>query len=193
MKIPKIHTRNIPRILFRLGYLAAIATGMVLTPAIAHADCSDPRTLKFGLPQKLQMMEAPKETANEAAVRNSIVGLWHVIYTSQGQLFLETFDTWHADGTEFETANAAPALGSVCVGVWKQVGRHTVKLFHIGWNFNSDGSSAGYFTLTETNTLSEDGRTYHGTFDFKLYDVSGNLMNNSEVIGSMTAARITVN
>lgn len=193
MQISQLHQVHISRVLFRVGCLAVIATGMMLAPSKASADCSDPRNLKFGPPQKLQATAAPKAINDQTGGNHSIVGLWHVIYTSQDQLFLETFDTWHGDGTEFETANAAPALGSVCVGVWKQIGPQTVKLFHIGWNFNPDGSSAGYFTLTETNTLSGDGGSYHGTFDFKVYDVNGKLVDGSEASGVMVARRISVN
>lgn len=192
-----MHTSNICRndlsqVLVRVAYLALIVAGIVATPSKAHADCSDPRTVKFAPAQKMQMAGTAEFSRDERSRGNSIVGLWHVIYTAQGQLFLETFDTWHADGTEFETANAAPALGSVCVGVWKQIGARTVRLFHIGWNFNPDGSSAGYFTLNETNRISKDGGSYSGAFEFKLYDVNGNLVDGSEVSGTMAATRITV-
>lgn len=192
MEISKIYQNNLPRAVVRIGYLAVIVAGMILTPGKARADCSDFRNLKLGPAQKMQMNGVPRVRGNQSITGNSIVGLWHVIYTAQSQLFLETFDTWHADGTEFETANAAPALGSVCVGVWKQIGPRRVKLFHIGWNFNPDGSSAGYFTLTETNTVSIDGGSYNGAFDFKLYDVNGNLVDGSEVSGTMAATRIEV-
>jgi len=57
--------------------------------------------------------------------------------------------------------------------------------------FNADGSSAGTFTLDEVNTVAQDGKTYKGTFDFKVYNVSGNL--EAEVKGTMLATRITVN
>jgi len=122
----------------------------------------------------------------------TIVGLWHVNYTAaDGSHFLESFDTWHADGTEFENANLPPAVGNICYGVWKPIAPRTVQLHHVGWMFNADGSSAGTFTLDEVNTVTLDGKTYKGTFDFKVYNVSGNLL--AEVKGTMLATRITVN
>lgn len=163
----------------------------VTTPAAAACDSwtgqktlGVVRNLQFFAPQNHQV----PQTTND---NNSIVGLWHVNYTdSNGVPFLETFDMWHSDGTEFETANSAPATGNYCLGVWKQIGPRTVQLNHIGWAFNPDGSSAGYFTITETNTLNPGGDTYTGTFDFKVYDINGNLV--FETTGTQLAKRITV-
>jgi hypothetical protein len=36
--------------------------------------------------------------------RTSIVGLWHAVYTSGGETAFESFETWHADRTEFEAS-----------------------------------------------------------------------------------------
>jgi hypothetical protein len=137
-------------------------------------------------------------TANLAAVDgmpnsespDSIVGLWHTMYTAENSLFAETFKEWHSDGTEFENVNHNPAIGSVCVGVWKQVGVRTVRLHHLGFLFNADGTSAGTFVVEETNTLAAHGRSYVGTFTFSTYDVNGNL--TGEVKGTVAATRITV-
>ena len=73
----------------------------------------------------------------------SIVGLWHLNYTAEAESgapifppapfpFLESFKTWHGDGTEFENAFMAPAGGNICFGVWKELGDGSVKLHHIG-------------------------------------------------------------
>lgn len=123
---------------------------------------------------------------------NSIVGLWHVIYTANDSLFAETLKQWHSDGTEFENVNHNPAIGSVCLGVWKQVAVRTVRLHHVGWLFNADGSSAGTFTQDETDTVSANGMSYTGTFTFKTYDVNGNF-SGFEASGTIAATRITVN
>ena len=165
---------------------------MIFATSNVNAACADPRGFKFGAAQKMQFLQHPN-AIGQGNNNTSIVGLWHVTYTSQGQLFFESLDQWHSDGTEFENANGAPAIGNVCFGVWKQLGPRTVQLSHIGWNFNPDGSSAGYFTLTETNTVSADGNTYQGTFDYKAYDVDGNFIEGYEVAGAQTAVRITVN
>src|SRR5450432_4082533 len=83
----------------------------------------------------------------------TIVGLWHLIYTAaystSGPLpvpvippgppssfqFLESFKTWHADGTEVENAFMPPAGGNICFGVWESSGPGSVKLHHIGLMF----------------------------------------------------------
>jgi hypothetical protein len=110
-------------------------------------------------------------------------GLWHVIYTAAyddnfppGGLYpstpfpsLESFKTGHADGTEFENAFLAPAGGNICYGVWKELGKGTVKLHHIGLMFASDGSLSAIFTDDDTNTVAPNGRTHSGFFGFKLY------------------------
>jgi hypothetical protein len=142
----------------------------------------------------------------------TIVGLWHVIYTAtfstSGPLpvpvippgppssfqFVETFKTWHADGTEFENAFLAP--GSICYGVWKDSGDGLVKLHHIGLMFASDGSISNLFTVDETNTVASNGKTYKGNFDMKLwppfFDLVGVGTPVQEIKGTTAATRITV-
>ena len=109
---------------------------------------------------------------------------------SDGSPFLESFKTWHADGTEFENAFLPPIGGNVCFGVWKEVSHLTVKLHHVGLMFNPDGSIKATFTVDELDTVAADNKTYSGTFDFKVFDPSGNLL--QEVKGTTAAMRITV-
>jgi hypothetical protein len=54
-------------------------------------------------------------SATAQAARPSIVGMWsvHYVSTTSGPEIL-TFDQWHSDGLEFETANLAP--GVMCQG-----------------------------------------------------------------------------
>jgi hypothetical protein len=140
----------------------------------------------------------------------TIVGLWHVLYTATYDdnfppggpypptpfPFLESFKTWHGDGTEFENAFVPPSGGNICFGVWKDMGKGTVKLHHIGLMFNPDGSLSAIFTDDETNTVVSDGKTYKGMFDFKLwppsYDAVGVGEPIAEVKGTIVATRITV-
>ena len=166
---------------------------VLLTAASSYADCGPMGGMKFPV-VKLPLVA----TANLAAVGgmpnsespDSIVGLWHTMYTAENAPFAETFKEWHSDGTEFENVNHNPAIGSVCVGVWKQVGVRTVRLHHLGFLFNADGTSAGTFVVEETDTLAAHGRSYVGTFTFSTYDVNGNL--TGEVKGTVAATRITV-
>ena len=145
----------------------------VKLPPMAHADFDFPPP--FGSP--------------------TIVGLWHVIYTAPDQtIFNDTFDTWHADGTEFESAYLAPAAGDVCVGVWRQTGG-TIKLHHVGWLFNPSTPTAtatNTFTLDEQVNLAPDGKSYSGTFTFKVWNLDGT-PTPVEVTGTIAATRITVN
>lgn len=130
---------------------------------------------------------AQPNTANESGER-SIVGLWHVTYTSGGQLFYEAFDTWHSDGTEFENANLTPIEGNVCEGAWRATKTGTVLLNHVGWSFDANGVPNGSFTLTQVNIVARGGNSYQGTFDYKLYDLNGVLQ--FEATGTQEATRV---
>jgi hypothetical protein len=142
------------------------------------------------------------EESNKPA---SIVGLWHLIYTATSASgpfpptpfqFLESFKTWHADGTEFENAFLPPTGGNICFGVWKDLGHGRVKLHHIGLMFASDGSISNAFTVDEIDRVASDGKTYSSTFDFKLwppsFDAIGIGSPLAEVMGTAAGTRITV-
>ena len=140
----------------------------------------------------------------------TIVGLWHVLYTATYDNnfppggpyppapfpFLESFKTWHTDGTEFENAFLPPTGGNICFGVWKDLDDSRVKLHHIGLMFNPDGSLSAIFTVDETDAVASDGKTYKGMFDFKLwppsYDAVGAGTPIAEVKGITAATRIAV-
>jgi len=135
----------------------------------------DPRATA-GLGRKLPVlpMMGHAMAANPNNDDSSIVGLWYVRYSlPDGSPFNSSLDQWHSDGTEFENATVPPAAGNICFGVWRKTGPHTVKLHHIGWQFAPDGSLAGYFTLDEINTVSQDGATYTGSFIFQSYQLNG--------------------
>ncbi len=143
-------------------------------PAVAHADIAF--ASPFGNP--------------------AIVGLWHVIYTNSADqsTFNDTFDMWHSDGTEFESAFLAPATGDVCVGVWKQTSFRSVTLHHVGWLFNPStplATATNTFTLDEEVTIAENKKSYSGRFTFKVWNLDGS-PTPVEVTGTMAATRITV-
>ncbi|MGB7281251.1 MAG: hypothetical protein WBE13_03230 [Candidatus Acidiferrum sp.] len=202
---------------FRSGRFSAVALlvglGLLLTPTGARAGCGfpskagpTPRIPFLTLSPQNQDGDEPREPA-------TIVGLWHVDYTatfstpgpplpvpspapSGGFQFIQSYKTWHADGTEFENAFLPPTGGNVCYGVWKDLGHGMVKLHHIGLMFTPDGTAlANIFTVDETDTVSADGRTYTGHFDFKIYDptdVFGTGTVVQELKGTTAATRITV-
>jgi len=166
--------------------LVVLAFGALLSARGAQAGC-DPRDFgHFNVTLPAFMY------ANGMSPR-SIVGLWHAVYTAtDGTDFAyQSFDVWHADGTEFESADIPPVVGALCVGVWKQVGA-TVTLNHFGWTWDPTGVPTGSFNLLETITVSIDGNSYEGSFDFRPYDMSGNFEAGGEHKGSIAATRITV-
>jgi hypothetical protein len=167
---------------------------VMLTAASSYADCGPLAGMKFPVVKLPSLATADVAAAGgmpNSESRDSIVGLWHTTYTAGGSPFAETFKQFHSDGTEFENVNHNPAIGSVCVGVWKQVGLRTVRLRHLGFLFNADGTSAGTFDIEETDTLAAHGMSYVGTFTFRTFDVNGNFT-GPEVRGTIAATRITV-
>ena len=124
----------------------------------------------------------------QASGQTSIVGLWNVHYFQGSTQLFETYDQWHSDGLEFEVNSIAP--GAVCQGTFKTMRNGTVHLYHIIYTYDANGVFNGRILETQTNTVSADGKTYGGTFDQKVYDLSGNFL--TEVTGRVTATRVTV-
>jgi hypothetical protein len=197
---------------FRSGRFSALVAlvglGLLFTASGAKAaGCGLP--YKAGATPSIPFLSPPgSESLNhqedeESNKHASIVGLWHVIYTATSASgpfpptpfqFLESYKTWHGDGTEFENAFVPPTGGNICFGVWKQVGHRTVKLHHLGLMFG-DGKVSNVFTVDEIDTVESDGKTYSGTFDFKLFDatdVYGTGTPLAEVKGTTAGTRITV-
>jgi hypothetical protein len=190
----------------RFSVLAAlVGLGLLFAASGANAGCAVP--YKAAAAPAIPFASPHWEDEGKA----SIVGLWHVIYTGTTDdnfppggpfpptpfQFLESFKTWHADGTEFENAFLPPTGGNICFGVWKEVDDSTVTLHHIGLMFNPDGSLLAIFTVDETDKVASNGKTYQGFFDFKLwppsYDAVGKGLPISEVKGTTAATRISVN
>src|SRR5580658_7674826 len=208
-----MNRKNIFQVLWsrRFSALGAlIALGLLFTAADAKAGgCAFPHKAGAGAapaPAPAIPFVSPHADGewNEHA---TIVGLWHVNLTANydenfppgGPFpptpfpFLESFKTWHADGTEFENAFVPPAGGNICFGVWKEQYDHRIKLHHIGLMFNPDGSISALFTDDEVVSVSKDGKTYTGSFDFRLwppsYDAVGVGTPISEVKGNIAATR----
>ena len=156
---------------------------------------------------QLELVRADRNHGNDND--SSIVGLWHTNYTATFDdnfppgapatapfPFNQTFKIWHADGTEFDNAFLPPAGGNICYGVWKDMGRNSVKVHHVGVMYDPSGNVSAIFYIDEVDTLALDGKTYSGTFDFKLFapdNIFGVGTPISEVKGTVAATRITVN
>ena len=202
---------------FRSGRFSAVAAlvglSLLLIPAGARAGCGFPS--KAAPAPRIPFLASPAQNQDGDEFREpvTIVGLWHVEYTatfttpgpplpvpspapSGGFPFIQSYTTWHADGTEFENAFLPPTGENICYGVWKDLGHGMVKLHHIGLMFTPDGTTlANIFTVDETDTVAPDGRTYSGHFDMRIYDptdVFGTGPVVQELKGTMAATRITV-
>jgi len=162
---------------------AAIAA-ILLTCAVAGASCGNPNTSRSATTKANLSQGNGTGQGNRSG---SIVGLWLVNYSFGAQ----SFDQWHADGNEFEVANLAP--GVVCQGTWAQAGPGVFKLVHLGWNFDFSGNLIGYYVETQLNTMSGDGASYNGTFDFKFYFNDGTRDYADDFSGTLTATRISPN
>jgi hypothetical protein len=163
-----------------------LALGALLTARGAQAGC-DPRDFGHFNVSLPAFMHA------KGMNPRSVVGLWHAVYTAtDGTDFAyQSFDVWHADGTEFESADIPPVVGALCVGVWGEAGG-TVTLNHFGWTWDPAGAPTGSFNLLETISVSADGNSYEGHFDFRPYDTNGNFQAAGEHKGSIAATRITL-
>jgi hypothetical protein len=168
----------------RFAGIAAFA----LYGVAAHAGCVDPRVVAQNASNRAPpVLPAPAAiSAVDHHGYDSIVGTWIVSYTSAGQTGGEAFIQWHDDGTEWENIDFPVLGGNLCMGSWQQLDRRRVRRQHIGWLY-TDGTISGYFTETETNTLSHDGRSYVGTNDMQIYDLDGNLQ--VEIPGTSSATR----
>lgn len=203
--LPVAHAVKVGRL---FAVVALFALGMLSTATRASAGCA---SYSLAAPFSPNLEEAQQNGPNEPV---TIVGLWHVIYTADystsGPLpvpvippgppssfqFIQSYKTWHADGTEFENAFLPPMGGNVCFGVWKDLGHGSVKLHHIGLMFDpSTGSVANVFTVDEIDTVAPNGKTYQGSFDMKIFeptDVFGTGTVLQEIKGSTAGTRITV-
>jgi hypothetical protein len=174
---------------FKCTLTALAVASLALASANAHASCFS--SIGPGNAITMPMLQGGG-SALEAATTSAptIVGLWGVVYTAaNGSVFNQAFDTWHADGTEFENAYMPVLNGNICEGVWTSTGS-TVSLHHIGWTYDpvAGGVANGTFTVVSTITVGKDNKSYTGTFTFKAFDMKGKLL--ATVPGTLVAQRI---
>jgi len=167
---------------------------------------------------------------------SAITGLWKFVFTAKGDTGTGApahalplpdgtpvdagFVTWHDDGTELMNSGRAPASGSFCMGVWKQVGPRTYRLNHWAlswipdyqpgvtdsWSQLPGGTDEAFHAFGPTNiqetvTLQGHNNAYQGTFTLTQYVNDGtktpiNDVSNAPVafviVGTVNATRITV-
>src|SRR5580698_5906482 len=155
--------------------LALAAFAFLFSPSGAKAGCAF-TTKTADAPPALSGVPAPADASAKAkndddyrGEYDSIVGLWHVVYDANYSTppfptapfkFNESYKMWHRDGTEWENAFLPPSGNNVCYGVWKEVGKNTIKLHHIGLMFNASGVVTNVFTIDEVECLGKDGKSY---------------------------------
>jgi hypothetical protein len=194
-----------------LALAASVFVFGLTTMPSALADCG--LTAKLARPASWHPQASGSNLMNTAFVSAdyegaSIVGMWHVTFTSQGAGSAlpngtpvdDALVVWHSDKTEIMNSKRPPQDGNFCMGIWEQTGKLCYKLNHFAWfNNNYDptnpsslsdiGSPAGPVQYVELVTLSADGNHYTGTFTLDAYDTSGNV---THIVGVLSGTRITM-
>jgi len=138
--------------------------------------------------------------------RAPIVGLWAFKYIAEGNVApkdgmqVDGGNTlWFADGNEVTySAIRNPTTGATCLGVWKQTGRYTYELNHVGVSWDSSytgpfGGSTGPAFIKQSITLAPDAMSYTGTFEIRQLDKDGKTLSPGFPIkGKITAERVTL-
>jgi len=163
----------------------------------ASATCLSKTTMAHNGEPALPAVIAPAELADGLRYRaqldsrfpDSIVGLWHVTFSSGGQVVDVAYDAFHEDGNEILNDYTDPIEGNVCLGTWEQTGLRTYMLKHPSWSFDSTGKLTGTVIITESLTLDDDGNSYSGKYKYDIYDIQGKLQ--QEFTGKIKASRIT--
>jgi hypothetical protein len=133
----------------------------------------------------------PSSQMSVSADRGMLVGAWRskIVFRS-GPLAemkdLEFLYAYNAGGTMTESSNFDEASNSSppAYGVWKEINPRTFETKYVfyttqapgpgdGAPKNSDWWPAGHGVLTETITLSDDGKTYSSTIKLATFDRTG--------------------
>jgi len=191
LKRPGFSTRN---------SLVAIVATVLAWCLPAAAGCGHHQVPREGITAMSAMapigvlgMQPSEAQANDANGSVSIVGFWHVLFTSGGQPFDEGYDVWHSDGTEILNDNAPPAPanggGNFCMGVYEKTGPGAFKLKHPFWLMDANGNYYASGVLLEQVVLDKGGNSYSGTFSEVWWDLAGNVI--FRATGTLAAQRMT--
>lgn len=156
--------------------------------------------LSKSVPLRSSAKSAANSSQNDQGDNNaSIVGFWHVVFTSQGTtnppipdgaVIDAGFSQWHSDHTEILNSSRPPVTANFCLGVWAKTGVNSYTLNHFALSFNPDGTMQGPANIRENVTLSADGNSYSGTFSIDQYDTHLNLL--AHIVGTISATRVTI-
>jgi hypothetical protein len=182
-----------------------LALGIILMGALfsgqAFASCGGPGKSTPGgsfVPQSWNGQLGSFLPISDNSSDDPIVGMWHVMFTSEGNPIDNSLVVWHSDHTEIMASSRPAQDGDICLGVWERTGKSKYKLNHLPWLANDTtnapsgiGNPSGPTRLFEEVTLSPDGEHYSGTFTLDAFDTAGNL--TAHITGAITATRVTVN
>jgi len=196
-------------------WLAAVG-GLALTLTTvpnALAKCGQPATM--GHPASWDVPAGPAQLTPAAFGGNfrtvgeevdPIVGMWHVIFTAEGNGSAGPPDktpidnamaVWHSDKTEIMNSGRPAQDGDFCLGVWEALGQCKYKLNHFAWGGNDTTNAPGgigkplFAThVAEEVVLSPDGKSFSGTFTLDAYDTSFN--SAGHVVGVIKGTRVTM-
>lgn len=194
---------NVMRTMFRAAIAAtfAILVGMCF---VSKASAQGASVLSSNVesiqPQLLegQPQFMPASFLELGSQNDGIVGFWKVKFIAEGNAGIpdgtvldNAFVQWHSDGTEMMNSSRAPVTQSFCMGVWQKTGKSSYELNHFALTFDTSNNFVGPAQVQEDVTLDKKADQYTGTFKTDFYDPSGNVI--VEVVGNITAIRITVN
>lgn len=123
-------------------WLAAVG-GLALTLTAvpnALAKCGQPD--KMGHPASWDVPSGPAQLTTVGEEVDPIVGMWHVIFTAQGNgkdgppnktPIDNAMAIWHSDKTEIMNSGRPAQDGDFCLGVWEALGGCKYKLSHFAW------------------------------------------------------------
>lgn len=215
-------------------------TGLILVAGQAMAGCGMGAIGTAGAKPMVYRGEAGSGLFQTAFLEpfnsSAITGLWKFVFTAEGDTGSKApanalplpdgtpvdagFVTWHDDGTELMNSGRAPASGSFCMGVWKQVAARTYKLNHWAlswipdyqpgvtnsWSQLPGGIDEAFHAFGPTNiqekvTLGSGNNGYTGTFRLTQYVNDGTKAPINDVsaapvafviVGTVSATRVTV-
>jgi|SRR5690349_1124081 len=141
--------------------------------------------LAFGGISAQAAVSTPKQaqTNSNEPHKNPIVGTWLATYDGGVH---HAYAQYAKGGTSSQLVDFAAKTGNALLGDWKANDDGSISVFLTGWTFDNAGDNlTGYFTKSETDTVSGD--SYTGTFEVTFYDLAGNIQFQHD--GTMTAAR----
>ena len=182
----------------RLPMIVALAVITLCTALAgeARATCfTTPVKTPFSTPKAELGAAAALPAIDDAGAPSSFVGMWNTEFLlgNGPAQFDQAYQQFHTDGTEnMLSKGLPPALGNICLGVWKPTGLRTIKLKHVAWNWDSDGGFAGTFVMTVMLRLDRTGNRLGGTYVADSFEPNGDVIPAAHAEGIVRGSRITV-